>query len=245
MKVISYKPLDIHFHTWLANWDEAWQRVTLYNMTEHFDRVFHFDVDAYVFDNVDDILETREVPSVARRMGGCSHPEKICSTQPVSNFMLISPDQTIWNKVTEKLDKLNADVNLKKAPDETLQFNYHEKIHLLPPSDAIYSDCFWNQNSKQLSEYGLDADHIPRIVHLGRAGKIMLDNMLKNPEALRARLERQEQAMALKVLDKAEALQARDDVQAMLKVLAENAKEETTKDFARIASKEQYTDVCN
>jgi len=255
LKIESYKPIDIKFHTWLSNWDEAWQRVTLYNMTNRFGRVLHIDADAFVFENVDEILEKAEVPSVARRMGGCKHSEQICSSQPVSNFMVLSPDVTIWNKLTEKLDALN-DINPKKSPDETIQFNYHEHVNLLSPQDAIYSDCFWNQDDSQLSAAGLDVNNLPRIVHLGRAGKTMINQMKQNAGRIRARLETEKKSMALKLLDKAESLQGLQTVQAILKVLDKESAVEQSTNFkwitardtsssALISEKHQFSDICD
>merc|ERR1719420_913970 len=138
-------------------------------MTTQFGRVLHLDCDLVVFDNVANLLENGEVPSIARRQGGCAKTPKFCTSQPVSNVMLISPNNTIWNNLTEFLGGLKG--FLKRAPDETVQFSYHDHLNLMSPQDAIYSDCFWNQPDDKLKEFGLDVNNFPRMVHLGKSGK--------------------------------------------------------------------------
>merc|ERR1719433_1927613 len=100
-------------------WDEAWQRVTIYGMTDRFERVLHLDVDMIAFNNFEHILEDGQIPSVARRMAACMTLGEVCIRQPVSNFMLVKTDAEIANKISDYLDERNR---AGLGPDETVQF---------------------------------------------------------------------------------------------------------------------------
>jgi hypothetical protein len=223
MKVQSYAPIDIRFHTAYQFWDEAWQRVILYNMSGRFDRVLHVDADAYAFQNVEHILRDGVVPSAARRQGPCSDLSRLCTKQPVSNFMLITPNATIWKQIFGSIDVLNKlskeEFAKVRNKEETMQFDFHRHVNLLSPSDVTYFDCFKVMSDDTLTAYGYNLRHLPSIVHLGIQFKEKVSHIEKhrlNGAAADRLFESQFQRT---IWDRTKRLAASTDVQEMVNVL--------------------------
>jgi len=232
LKVETYKPLEIKFHTQFEFWDEAWQRVTLFSMGDRFDRLLHVDADAYVWKNIEDVLETGHIPSAARRMLGCMSKQEMCNHAPVSNFMLMKPNATIMDGLLEVIHNLNSVTNLelKHSIDECIQFDfYKEPVNLFSPQDISYFDCFSNHNDTTLRQMGMDTNKIPKIVHLGIPGKQMIQQHrganAQEKEQIRDRIQKSGSVMRLNVWDKTESLNTSPEVQQMLKVISSKAKE--------------------
>lgn len=237
IKVQPYDAIAIKFHTDLSFWEEAWQRVTLYNMSDRFGRVLHLDADAYAFHNVERILVDGAVPSAARRQGVCNKQEHICTTTPVSNFMLISPNATIWKQIVEKLEILNSQGG--QGPDETIQFQFAEHVGLLSPSNITYFDCFKHMPDDNLTAAGYDVDNLPGIVHLGVPGKAMINDFKKKGLDGAGSTVFQGQRFKQKIWDKTKEIYSSEEVQAMMKAL------DSKSTRAEAESIHRYSDICD
>merc|ERR1719291_30937 len=205
-------------------------------MSDRFGRVLHVDADAYAFHNVEHILVDGEVPSAARRQGACETQEQICTPKPVSNFMLISPNATIWKQIDSMLKILNSGHD---GPDETIQFQFAEHISLLSPSHITYFDCFERMSDDNLTAAGYDSNNLPGIVHLGVPGKDMINDFKKKGWDGAGGTVFQGQRFKQKMLDKTREIYSSAEVQALLKVLDS----ESTRVESRSVS--QYSDMCD